>query len=50
MILWVPGAKIIVPGNPASQDCRTSVCRRNGNIDLTRWRGAGYLFHRSADI
>ena len=48
MIVGVPGARIIVPGNPANQDCRTSVCRRNENTDLTRWMGAGYLIHRTA--
>ncbi len=34
------------PGNPANQDCRTSVCRRTENIDLTRWKGAVCFSHR----
>ncbi len=45
---WLIGARIIVPGNPANQDCRTGVCRHNENTDLTRWRGAIYLVHRTA--
>ena len=49
-ILGVPGARIIVPRNPANQDCRTSVCQRNGNIDLTRSRDACYLIYRSATV
>jgi hypothetical protein len=36
------------PGNPANQDCPTSVCRRKENTDLTRWRGAMYVFPRTA--
>lgn len=45
---WLIGARIIVPGNLANQDCRTGVCRHNENTDLTRWRGAIYLVHRTA--
>jgi hypothetical protein len=45
---WLRSASILVPGNPDNQDCRTGVCRHNENTDLTRWRGAIYLVHRTA--
>jgi hypothetical protein len=45
---WLRSASILVPGNPANQDCRTGVCRHNENTDLTRWRGDIYLVHRTA--
>ena len=45
---WLRSASILVPGNPANQDCRTGVCRHNENTDLTRWHGAIYLVHRTA--
>ena len=45
---WLLDARIVVPGNPANQDCRTAVCRHNENTDLTRWKGTIYLVHRTA--
>ncbi|MBV9915359.1 MAG: hypothetical protein JO153_02565 [Solirubrobacterales bacterium] len=45
---WLVSARILVPGNPANLDCRRAVCRHNENTDLTRWRGAIYLVHRTA--
>jgi hypothetical protein len=45
---WLRDASILVPGNPANQDCRTGVCRHNENTDLTRWHGAIWLVHRTA--
>jgi hypothetical protein len=45
---WLRSASILVPGNPANQDCRTGVCRHNENTDLTRWHGDVYLVHRTA--
>ena len=45
---WLTSAKILVPGNPDNQDCRTGVCRHNENTDLVRWRGAIWLVHRTA--
>jgi hypothetical protein len=45
---WLTSAKILVPGNPDNQDCRTGVCRHNENTDLIRWRGAIWFVHRTA--
>jgi hypothetical protein len=45
---WLRGAEILVPGDPANQDCRRGVCQHNENTDLTRWRGGIYFVHRTA--
>ena len=45
---WLGGARILVPSDPANQDCRTAVCRHNENTDLHRWRGAIWFVHRTA--
>ena len=46
---WLIGAKILVRDNPASKNCRTSVCKHNENTDLTVWHDAIYLVHRTAN-
>jgi hypothetical protein len=45
---WLLGAEILVPGDLQNQDCRTGVCKHNENTDLTHWKGAIYLAHRTA--
>ena len=45
---WLRSASILVPGNPANQDCRTGVCRHNENTDLIAWHGDIYFVHRTA--
>jgi hypothetical protein len=45
---WLRNARILVPGDPANQDCRTGVCVHNENTDLIRWRGAIWFVHRTA--
>jgi hypothetical protein len=42
-------ARILVASNPTNKDCRTGVCQHNENTDLTRWHGAIYLVHRTAN-
>ncbi len=47
---WLQGAHIAVVGNGATnQDCRADICKHNENTDLTVWRGAIYLVHRTAE-
>ena len=46
---WLVKAKILVASNPANQNCRTGVSKHNENTDLTRWHGAIYLVHRTAN-
>jgi hypothetical protein len=45
---WLRHAGVLVSGEPHAEGCRTRVCRHNENTDLTRWRGAVYLVHRTA--
>jgi hypothetical protein len=46
---WLRQSEILVPGDLENTDCRTGVCKHNENTDLTRWRGAVWLVHRTAD-
>jgi hypothetical protein len=46
---WLVQARILVASNPTNQDCRTGVCQHNENTDLTRWHGAIWLVHRTAN-
>jgi len=46
---WLPRSRILVPGDLVNTDCRTGVCKHNENTDMTRWRGAVWLVHRTAD-
>ena len=46
---WLTGAKVLVASNPTDMNCRTGVCKHNENTDLTRWQGAIYLVHRTAN-
>src|SRR5262249_5880429 len=46
---WLRDSRILVPGDLENKDCRTGVCQHNENTDLTRWRGAVWLVHRTAD-
>jgi hypothetical protein len=46
---WLPQSRILVPGDLVNTDCRTGVCKHNENTDMTRWRGAVWLVHRTAD-
>lgn len=46
---WLSEARILVDGFHAqSDDCRAAVCQHNENTDLTTYRGALYLVHRTA--
>jgi hypothetical protein len=46
---WLSSAKILVASNLTNKNCRTGVCKHNENTDLTRWHGAIYLVHRTAN-
>ena len=46
---WLVKARILVASNPTNQNCRMGVCQHNENTDLTRWHGAIYLVHRTAN-
>jgi hypothetical protein len=47
---WVNDARIVVDGDHArASDCRTQICVHNENTDLTVYRGATYLVHRTAN-
>lgn len=46
---WLRDARIVVPGDLINRDCRTGVCQHNENTDLTRWKGAIWFVHRTAD-
>ena len=46
---WLRQSGILVPGDLVNTDCRTGVCKHNENTDLTHWRGATWLVHRTAD-
>lgn len=48
---WLSGAKVLVDGHAFDDpflDCRTVICRHNENTDLTTYKGAIYLVHRTA--
>jgi len=46
---WQSGARILVQGDGvANTDCRGGICQHNENTDLTSWRGALWLVHRTA--
>src|SRR5690242_556498 len=47
---WLSDAKILVSGVASSNndDCRTGLCRHSENTDLTVYKGAIYLVHRTA--
>src|SRR5262245_22271510 len=46
---WLRQSRILVPADPTNTDCRSVVCKHNENTDLTRWRGAVWLVHRTAE-
>jgi len=47
---WLSDAKFLVSGtdNANNDDCRAGLCRHNENTDLTLYKGAIYLVHRTA--
>jgi hypothetical protein len=45
---WLLSARILIPSNPANNDCRTGVCQHNENTDLIWWHHAIYFVHRTA--
>ena len=47
---FVTDAKILVMGHDVTNDdCRTGICRHNENVDMTTFRGAIFLVHRTAE-
>lgn len=47
---WLTDAKILTSGETTNNhDCRTGICRHNENTDLTTWKGAIWLVHRTAE-
>ena len=46
---WLVKARVLVASNETNQNCRTGVCKHNENTDLTRWHGAIWLVHRTAN-
>ena len=47
---WIVDAHVLVNGLDATnKDCRPGICKHNENTDLTVWKGAIWLVHRTAE-
>jgi hypothetical protein len=42
------GAQIFVSGQDSEENCREKICRHNENVDMTVFKGAVYMVHRTA--
>lgn len=47
---WLSNAHVLVSGHAKDDvlDCRASICRHNENVDMTRFKDALFLVHRTA--
>jgi hypothetical protein len=46
---WLSDARILVSGETTTNtDCRDHICRHSENTDMTVWKGAIWLVHRTA--